>query len=134
MVAARPTAIALCLFVGLAQVYAQTRADALQMYRQGRYDQARETCLAEISENPSNIESYVVLVWSLLALGRYQDAELYGTRAFTSVRRDPRIAHSLGEAAFNLGKNDVAIGRFRDYINLLPEGAQIGSADRKSVV
>lgn len=98
------------------------------MYRQGRYEDARSTCLAELSSDPSNIESYVVLVWSLLALERYADAELYGTKAYTTVRRDPRLALSLGEAAFYQGKNERALERFREYMNLLPDGARIGTA------
>jgi tetratricopeptide (TPR) repeat protein len=106
---------------------AQSRPDALKMYREGRYEESRTTCLAEISADPANIESYVVLVWSLLSLERYADAELYGSKAYTSVRKDPRIVEALGEAAFYLGKNAQAIERFKDYVNLLPDGARIGT-------
>lgn len=118
-----------CLALALAAQFAgaQTRPDALKLYQAGRFEEARTACLAEISSDPSNIESYVVLVWSLLSLGRYSDAELYATRAYTTVRRDPRIVETLGEAAYYLGKNDLALERFRDYINLLPDGSRIGT-------
>lgn len=97
------------------------------MYREGRYEEARTTCLAELAADPANIESYVVLCWSLLALERYADAELYAGKAYVTVRRDPRIVEALGEAAYYLGKNEDALERFREYINLLPDGSRIGT-------
>lgn len=115
------------LVLSAAVAGAQAGPDALKMYREGRYEESRTTCLAEISADPGNIESYVVLVWSLLALERYADAELYGTKAYTSVRKDPRIVEALGEAAYYLGKNQQALERFKDYINLLPDGARVGA-------
>jgi len=122
-------AVAICaILVAFAQaVGAQTAPDALKLYREGRFEEARTICISEISLNPDNIESYVVLVWSLLSLERYSDAELYATKAYTAVRRDPRVVEALGEAAYHLGKNDLALERFRDYINLLPDGARIGT-------
>ncbi len=117
----------IALVTGVPAAFAQSKPDALVMYRAGKYDDARVTCLAEIAQDPANIESYVVLVWSLLSLQRYSDAELYGNKAWGSVRKDPRIAQSLGEAAYHQGKNQQALDRFRDYINLLPDGATIGS-------
>ncbi len=106
---------------------AQTKPDALGMYKQGRYDEARATCLAEIAADQTNIESYVVLVWSLLSLERYADAELYANRAYATIRKDPRIVEALGEASYYQGKNDDALAHFRDYINLLPDGSRIGT-------
>jgi len=118
-----------CLALAVATQFAgaQVRADALKLYQAGRFEEARTVCLSEISTDPANIESYVVLVWSLISLERYNDAELYATRAYTTVRRDPRVVEALGEAAYYLGKNDLALERFRDYINLLPDGSRIGT-------
>ncbi len=82
--------------------------------------------MGELESDPSNIESYVVLTWSLIALGRYADAELYAVRAYERVRRDPRIVEVLGEAAFYQGKNDQALAHFQNYVNLLPDGARLG--------
>ncbi len=115
------------LFLTLQTAGAQTRPDALKLYREGLFEEARTVCLAEIATDPANIESYIVLVWSLLSLERYSDAELYATKAYTTVRRDPRIVEALGEAAYHLGKNEQALERFKDYINLLPDGARIGT-------
>ena len=117
--------VAFAVFVQFAG--AQSRPDALKLYQAGRFEEAKTACLSEISSDPTNIESYVVLVWCLLSLERYSDAELYATRAYTTVRRDPRIVETLGEAAYYLGKNDLALERFRDYINLLPDGSRIGT-------
>jgi len=119
--------VPIALTLGAASAFAQIKPDALAMYRAGKFDDARATCLAEIAQNPANIESYVVLVWSLLSLERYADAELYGTKAWASVRKDPRIAQSLGEAMYHQGKNQQALDRFKDYINLLPDGATMGT-------
>jgi tetratricopeptide (TPR) repeat protein len=106
---------------------AQARPDALKLYREGKYDEARAVCLTELSIDSGNLESYVVLVWSLLSLERWADAELYASKAYSTIRKDPRIVEALGEAAFYQGKNDQAIAHFRDYVNLLPDGSRIGT-------
>lgn len=123
----RLAAAALVAALAASPLSAQARPDALRMFREGKYEDARVTCLAELAADPSNIESYVVLVWSLLGLERYADAELYAAKAYSSVRKDPRIAEALGEAAFFQGKNDEALRYFQAYINLLPDGSRIGS-------
>jgi tetratricopeptide (TPR) repeat protein len=118
---------ALALTLMLVQAFAQQVPDALQMYRDRRFNEAVATCLAEISQNPQNIESYVVLTWSLLALGRYADAERYALTAYNDIRRDPRITETLGEAAYYQGKNNEALRYFQSYVNLLPDGSRIGT-------
>jgi len=117
----------LALLAVVPRLSAQSRPDALRMYREGRYEEARTICLAELAADPSNMESYVVLAWSLLALERFADAELYARRAYTTIRRDPRIVEALGEAAYYQGKNEEALERFREYVNLLPDGSRIGT-------
>lgn len=113
----------LCVAMG---ALAQAKPDALKLFREGRYEEARVVCMAELEANPANIESYVVLGWSLLSLGRYADAELYATRAYERVRRDPRIIEVMGEAAYFQGKNEQALAHFQSYINLLPDGSRMG--------
>ncbi len=122
-----PVAVVLLAMLCAAPVLAQVKPDALKLYREGKYDEARAVCLAELSTNPNNLESYVVLVWSLLSLERWADAELYASKAYTTIRKDPRIVEALGEAAFYQGKNSEAIAHFRDYVNLLPDGSRIGT-------
>ena len=46
-------------FSGLA--FAQQKADALILYRSGRYPEAIAICEQEIKDNPNNIDSYCVL-------------------------------------------------------------------------
>jgi hypothetical protein len=54
-----------------AAVYPQNRApDALVEYRLGNYERAVQICRGEIEFNSSNMESHVVICWSLLRLGR----------------------------------------------------------------
>ncbi len=122
----RATALCLMLTLACSLVMAQNKPDALKMYREGRFEEARTICLTEIAVDPGNIESYVVLVWSLLSLERYADAEIYAKRAYTTVRKDARIVESLGEAAYYQGKNEQALAYFMDYVNLLPDGARLG--------
>ncbi|GAB1456131.1 tetratricopeptide repeat protein [Spirochaetota bacterium] len=124
--AVRVSALCLVLALGYGIATAQTKPDALKMYREGRFEEARTTCLSEIRVDPDNIESYVVLVWSLISLERYADAEIYAKKAYTTVRKDARIVESLGEAAYYQGKNEQALEYFMDYVNLLPDGSRLG--------
>ncbi len=119
------TALAAALLAVAVSAFAQTKPDALRSYLNGRYEEARVICLSEIDKDPRNLESYVVLSWSLVALGKYSDAELYARKAYDTIRKDPRIIETLGEAAYFLGKNDDALRWFQTYINVLPEGARI---------
>jgi tetratricopeptide (TPR) repeat protein len=121
------TLAALALVIMLPGVFAQQTPDALQMYRDRRFNDAVATCLVEINQNPQNIESYVVLTWSLLALERYADAERYALKASNEIRRDPRLTETLGEAAYYQGKNNEALRHFQSYVNLLPDGSRIGT-------
>ncbi|HAP43014.1 MAG: hypothetical protein A2087_11545 [Spirochaetes bacterium GWD1_61_31] len=124
-------AIVLLLTLGVGLAWTQEsvagKPDALQKFRAGSLEEARQICLAELADNPSNIESYVVLGWTLVAMQRYADAEIYATRAY-NIRRDPRIIEILGEAFFFQGKNQEALNYFTMYINQLPDGARIGTA------
>lgn len=104
---------------------AQDREDALVEYRQGRYTRAVEITLAEITDDPANLDAYTVLGWSLLALGRYEDALEYGRAGLQVSRFDHRIVHIVGEAYFRLGNELEALGYFQDYTALAPSGNQI---------
>lgn len=107
---------------------AQTaRPDALKLYREGKFEDSRVVCLQEIAADPSNIEAYVVLGWSLVALERYADAEVYARKAYEEVRKDPRVMETLGESAYYLGKNTEAMRWFQSYITALPEGSRVAS-------
>lgn len=115
---------ALLLFVSIA-AFAQNKPDALAMYHAGQYDQAVQTCLSEIQQMPKNLDSYSVLGWSLLKLGRYQDAVNYELVALDISRYDPRIVEILGEAYYFLGDSTNALKYLEEYTVLAPNGDRI---------
>ena len=122
--------IALAFALGAAassSLAAQSGPDALRLYLDGKYDDARKACLAEIAGGASGVDSYVVLSWSLIALGRYADAENYAMKGY-SIRKDPRLTEILGETAYFLGRNDAALRNFQDYVSIVPEGGRVGVA------
>ncbi|WP_304225170.1 tetratricopeptide repeat protein [Gracilinema caldarium] len=106
-------------------LYAQEKPDALQEYRNGRYDTAIEICKAEIQQNPANLESYVVMSWSLVKLARYDEALVYAKKGLELNRYDVRIIEILGEIAYYQGRNNEAIRLFQQYITFAPEGSRI---------
>jgi tetratricopeptide (TPR) repeat protein len=109
------------------QALAQSKPDALKEYRAGRYEEARRICVAELAENPANVESYVVISWSLIALERFPDAELYASKGLT-YRKDPRLLEAMGEISYYLGKNAEALDFMKSYVIALPEGDRIDRA------
>jgi tetratricopeptide (TPR) repeat protein len=113
--------------IASAALSAQDKPDALRLYVDGKYDDARRACLVEISQEPSNVESYVVLSWSLVALKRYADAENYALKGY-ALRRDPRLIETLGETAYFLGRNEAALRNFENYVGAVPEGGRVGIA------
>ena len=129
-----PRAALLAAILALSAVLAPSlhaqvsKPDALKLYRAGKYEDARVQCLREISEDAMNIEAYVVLGWSLVALGRHADAEVYARKAYDEVRKDPRVMETLGESAFHLGRNDQSLRWFQAYITALPEGSRVASS------
>ena len=103
-------------------VAAQERPDALVLYRQRNYEAAVEVTLAEIAENPSNLDSYTVLGWSLLALGRNDDALRYGMQGLEVSRFDHRLVNVVGEAHFRLGNYVESLEYMQNYAALAPQG------------
>jgi tetratricopeptide (TPR) repeat protein len=125
---ARRTVLALVLAaLAASSLSAQSDPDALRLYLDGKYDDARKACLAEIASSPSNVDSYVVLSWSLISLGRYADAENYAQKG-SAVRKDPRLTEIRGETAYFLGRNVDALRSFQDYVGAVPEGGRVGMA------
>ena len=112
----------LLLLVVIASASAQVRPDALQLYRQGRYEEAVEVTLEELQDTPRNMNSYTVLGWSLLALGRYQDALNHSLQALDISRYDSRIIQIVGEAHFRLGNNLEALDYLEEYVAVAPTG------------
>ncbi|MDR2028528.1 MAG: tetratricopeptide repeat protein [Treponema sp.] len=112
-------------FLSLAPVLAQTRPDALEEYRNRNYEAAVSICKNEIAANPNNLESHVVICWSLINLGRYEEALGYARAGRNISRYDIRIIEILGEISYYQGRNDEGLQFFQEYINLAPEGGRI---------
>ncbi len=108
-----------------AAVSAQTKPDALVLYRQGRYSESIDVCLAEIEENARNLDSYVVLCWSLVKAERYEEAETWAARGRGVSRYDPRLLEIAGEALYYQGKNERALELFQEYIAYAAAGARM---------
>lgn len=117
--------LAVLLSILAAPLFAQSRPDALILYRNGRYRDAVEICLQEISENPRRLDAYAVLGWSLLRLQDYENVIKYGLQALTVSKYDHRIMEIMGEAHFYTGKNVEALKYFQEYVNLQPTGSLI---------
>jgi tetratricopeptide (TPR) repeat protein len=110
-------------FAGL--LFSQTNPDALLEYRNNNFERAVEICKNEIAANPNNLESYVVISWSLIRLGRYNEAMENARAGRNLSRNDVRITEALGEICYYLGRNTEALQYFQEYINNAPEGARI---------
>jgi tetratricopeptide (TPR) repeat protein len=106
-------------------VHAQNRPDALVEYRQGNFERAIQICRSEIEINPANIESHVVICWSLIRLGRYEEAMRYARAGRALNRYDVRITEILGEVHYYQGLNNEALQYFQEYVSLAPEGQRI---------
>jgi len=118
-------AVALLVLVVTTGAVAQTRPDALVLYRQGQYERAVDVTLQELAEDAGNLDAYTVLGWSLLALRRYEEALEYGMRGLDVSRFDHRIVHIVGEANYRQGNNLEALQYLQNYAALAPRGTLI---------
>jgi tetratricopeptide (TPR) repeat protein len=124
-----PAYAAVLFFLFQAAVgHAQITMDALAEYRAGNYERAVQICQNEISANPANIESHVVMCWSLVRLGRYEEALRYGRAGRALNRFDIRVTEILGEIYFYMGQNNEALQYFQEYTSMAPEGQRIEMA------
>lgn len=110
-------------------VFAQSKPDALVLYRNGNYADAIKICEQEIAANPRNIDSYCVLCWSLVRNRQYAEAELRSLEARKIAPGDVRLMEILAESYYYQGKNGLALDMFRTYIASAPSNAaRIGNA------
>lgn len=118
---------ALFLFVFLlaAGSYAQEKLDALELYRAGRYSESIDVCLAEIAQNGQNLESHVVLCWSLVQAKRYDEADSWAEKGRAISKYDPRIIEIQAEAKYYRGQNEQSLRLFQEYISYAPNGSRI---------
>jgi tetratricopeptide (TPR) repeat protein len=106
---------------------AQQRTDAFKDYQSGLYEEAVKICKAEITSNPNNLESHVILCWSLVSLGRYEESRTYALAGREISRYDPRIIEVLGEVYYFQGRNTEALKYFQEYLNLAPQGSRVNT-------
>jgi tetratricopeptide (TPR) repeat protein len=109
----------------LTWTFAQIQPDALMEYRNGNYESAVEICMNELRENRNSREALVVICWSLIQLGRYEEARVYALEGRSVSRYDPRITEILGEVSYFQGQNSEALRYFQEYINLMPESGRV---------
>jgi predicted Zn-dependent protease len=114
-----------CLLLLTVAAYAQNRPDALAEYRAGNYERAVQICREEIAASSANLESHVVLCWSLLRLNRYEEALRFARAGRALSRYDARITEILGEIYYYQGQNNEALQYFQEYVSLAPEGQRI---------
>ena len=125
---ASPAGAALFFFLFTVSIsVAQDKPDALELYRQGRYDEAVEVCLQELQELPRNMDSYTVMGWSLIAATRYEDALAQSQAALALAPYDHRIIGIAGESLYFLGKNSEALRYFELYASIAPTGVRIAN-------
>jgi tetratricopeptide (TPR) repeat protein len=117
----------LLLLFSLRTVDAQQKTESYHEYRSGLYEEAVKICKAEIAADPGNLESHVVLCWSLVNLGRYEEGRTYALAGRTISRYDSRLIEVLGEVYFFQGRNNEALQYFQEYVNLAPQGARINT-------
>lgn len=130
--------IALALFAVAGVGYAQTSSlssvsaaaampgsEILKLTTAGKHEEARTRALARIAEIKDDIDAYVSLSWSLVALRRYTEAETWAVKGY-AIRKDPRLAEAIGEASYYLGKNEVALAMLQEYIASYSEGPRAG--------
>ncbi len=118
------------LFVFSFSLSAQQLPDALELYRQRKYSQAEEVCLQELEEwdidqTKRRMNSYTVLGWSYLSMGRYADALSMARKARQELRYDVRIIEIQAEALYYLGQNTEALKLFEEYVSLAATGNSI---------
>ena len=113
------------IVIAIIQAYSQDRPDALARYNNGDYEKAVEICLEELEAEPRSRDSYSVLCWSLISLGRYQEAVQHATDAYGFAPNDPRIVEVLAEANFYLGNNLEALALFERYAIIADTGGRI---------
>ena len=109
--------------VAASAVFAQ-KPDALALYRAGKYAESVEICEQELLANPKNINSYVVLCWSLVGKKEYAKAEAKAIEGRNLNSTDTRLIEILAEAKYYQGKNNGALEYFQLYLANAPQSSR----------
>ena len=133
---------AISILIITAPLQAQEQFDAIQNYRKGRdmeysnrleeaeryYTEAVRLCNEELARNPSNMEAYVTLTWTLQRQRKYSEVVSLGERALRISAADYRIIEIMGEAFFYLDRYDDSLRYMQRYTNALPQGSRASVA------
>ena len=95
------------------------------LIQEGHFDEAKALGLAALLATPADTDASILVCESFLGLKRPEDAANYAAKAW-GFHQDPRIAALLGEAYFDIGRNDEALTWLRFYLAAQPEGARAG--------
>lgn len=111
-------------------LFSQEKRDALKNFHNGKYEDAIEITLEEISTLPDSslrakMDSYTVLMWSLIVEKRFDDAISYGKEARSLSPYDSRITEALGEAYYYKGDSSSALEYLEQYTVQAPLGDRI---------
>lgn len=122
--------IILLLAFSLFIISGQEKRDALKNFREGNFSEAIEITLSEIEELPDSslrekMDSYTVLLWSLIEEERYNDTISYGNTARALSPYDSRITQAIGEAYYYKGNGKKALEYFEIYAVQAPLGDRI---------
>lgn len=115
-------------------LHAQDKADALLLFKDGRtlldsgkqaeaavkFNQAIAVCDAEIAQDASRIDAYVVKCWSLFRLGRHEEVIAIGNKALT-IAYDYRIVEQVGESYFFVGDYASSVKYLQKYVDAMPQ-------------
>jgi tetratricopeptide (TPR) repeat protein len=116
--------------------------DAIQNYNAGRdleyrnrreeadryYNEAIRLSNEELTRNPSNMEAFVTLTWTLQRQRKYSEVISWGERALRISAADYRIVEIMGEAYFYLDRYADSLRSMQRYTNALPHGSRASVA------
>jgi len=116
--------------------------DALVLYRNGRnmeqagkienanayYNESVAVCKNELLLNDRNIESYVVMCWSLFRLKKYNEVVENSLKALKINPNEYRIIENLGETYFYLDRYSESLRNLERYVDTLPNGDRAATA------
>jgi tetratricopeptide (TPR) repeat protein len=120
--------IAMSSLICFMPLHGEDFRSSTELFKAGKYAESVEACLRDLSEDPSNLDTYVLLCHGLLAQEKYKEVLRYGEKAHSLAKYDIRFIELCGEANYSLGRNEEALSSFRDFIVLSPEGTRVSPA------
>lgn len=106
-----------CATVFPSGLFAQ-ESDALQAYRKGQFQAAIDITQKEMAADPSNMDSYAVMCWSLNSLKRYTESITIAQKGRQISPTDHRLVEVLAEANFALRNDANSLSYYQQYIGL----------------